>query len=150
MAKSLGAARKLKKQRKKFRWSSHWYTTRTLGLKKKVDPLAGACQARGIVLEKRALEAKQPNSALRKCVRVQMVNPGGRKGASGRQITAFVPGNKAINFINEHDEVVVEGIGGRMGRSKGDIPVVRWQVVKVNGQSLNELWRGKKEKVVGR
>ena len=69
---------------------------------------------------------------------------------NGRQITAFAPGNEAIKFINEHDEVVVSGIGGKMGRSKGDLPQTRWQVVKVNGQSLNELWRKKKEKVVGR
>lgn len=142
MAKGLGAARTLKKKRKKFNWSSKWFVKRALGLKKKSDPLAGACQARAIVLEKRALEAKQPNSALRKCVRCQLVK-------NGKQITAFVPGNKGISFINEHDEVIVAGIGGKMGRSKGDIPMVRWQVIKVNNQTLSELWRGKKEKIVG-
>ena len=112
-------------------------------LKQKSDPLRGSPQAKGIVLSKRQLEAKQPNSAMRKCVRVQLTK-------NGKQITAFVPGNLAIKFINEHDEIIVEGIGGHMGRSKGDIPNVRWQVVKVNNQSLNELWRGKKEKIVGR
>jgi len=40
----------------------------------------------------------------------------------------------------------VEKIGGRMGRSMGDIPGVRYKVVKVNNTSLRELVRGRKEK----
>jgi small subunit ribosomal protein S12 len=48
--------------------------------------------------------------------------------------------------INEHDEVVVEGIGGSRGRSMGDIPGVRFKVIKVNGVSLEAILRGKKEK----
>ena len=67
---------------------------------------------------------------------------------NGRQLSAFAPGDGAINYIDEHDEVMVEGIGGRMGRSKGDIPGVRFKVIKVNGISLNELVRGRKEKTV--
>jgi len=77
------------------------------------------------------------------CVRVRLIK-------NGKQITAFVPRNKAISFINEHDEVIVEGIGGHMGKSKGDIPNVRWQVVKVNDQPLIQLVRGKIEKIIGR
>ncbi|MEM4575074.1 MAG: 30S ribosomal protein S12, partial [Archaeoglobaceae archaeon] len=65
---------------------------------------------------------------------------------NGRQITAFAPGDGAINFIDEHDEVIVEKIGGRMGRSMGDIPGVRYKVIKVNDTSLKELVRGRKEK----
>ena len=107
----------------------------------KSDPLEGAPQARGIVLEKIGVEAKQPNSAIRKCVRVQLIK-------NGRQVTAFCPGDGAINFIDEHDEVIIEKIGGAMGRSKGDIPGVRFQVVKVNNVSLKELVRGRKEKPV--
>jgi small subunit ribosomal protein S12 len=41
-------------------------------------------------------------------------------------------------------------MGGHQGKSKGDIPNIRWQVVKVNGQSLNQLTRGKIEKTIGR
>jgi len=141
--KGLNAANKLKAKRRKFRWADKWYTRRVRKLKIKSDPLAGSSQARGIVLSKRQLEAKQPNSAMRKCVRVQLIK-------NGKQVTAFVPGNNAIKQIDEHDEVLVEGIGGHMGKSKGDIPNVRWQVFKVNNQSLNELWRGKKEKLIGR
>ncbi len=142
-SKGLNAGKKLKKRRSKFRWNNKWYTRRALNLKVKSDPLQGSPQARGIVLEKRQLEAKQPNSAMRKCVRVRLIK-------NGKQITAFVPRNKAISYINEHDEVIVEGIGGHMGKSKGDIPNVRWQVVKVNGQPLIQLVRGKIEKIIGR
>ena len=76
---------------------------------------------------------------MRKCVRVQLIK-------NGKQITAFLPGDGATKLVDEHDEVVVECIGGNMGRSKGDIPGVRWQVLKVNDQSLNALLRGKLEK----
>ena len=65
---------------------------------------------------------------------------------NGKQITAFLPGDGALNFVDEHDEVTLEGIGGSMGRAMGDIPGVRWQISKVNGVSLNELVYGKKEK----
>ena len=41
-------------------------------LDKKANPLEGAPQARGIVLEKVGIESKQPNSAVRKCVPVQL------------------------------------------------------------------------------
>lgn len=143
MAKGLNAARRLKKSRKKTRWSDRLYKRRVLHLKEKADPLEGTAQARGIVTEKVGIEAKQPNSAIRKCVKVQLIK-------NGRQITAFAPGNNAINFIDEHDEVMVEGIGGRMGRSYGDIPGVRYKVIKVNDVSLQELVKGKIEKPMRR
>ncbi|MBX8635051.1 MAG: 30S ribosomal protein S12 [Thermoplasmata archaeon] len=141
MARGMNTARKLKNNRKKFRWSERAYKKRILKLKEKSDPLEGAPQARGIVLEKVGIEAKQPNSAIRKCVKVQLIK-------NGRQVTAFAVGDGAINFIDEHDEVLVEGIGGRMGRSYGDIPGVRYKVIKVNNVSLNEMVRGRKEKPV--
>ena len=96
---------------------------------------------RGIVLEKVGIEAKQPNSAIRKCVRVQLIK-------NGKQVTAFCPGNHAISFIDEHDEVLIEKIGGRMGGSYGDIPGVRFKVSAVNNVSLSEMVRGRKEKPV--
>lgn len=139
MATGLNAARKLKADTQKFRWSDRYYKRRVLRLKEKADPLGGVPQARGIVVEKVGIEAKQPNSAIRKCVKVQLIK-------NGRQVTAFAPGDGAINYIDEHDEVMIEGIGGRMGRSYGDIPGVRFKVIQVNGVSLMELVRGKKEK----
>lgn len=107
--------------------------------KAKYDPLENSSQAKGIVLEKTEREAKQPNSALRKCVVVQL-------SKNGKTIAAFLPGNNASKFVNEHDEVMVEGIGGIKGKSKGDIPGIRWKVIQVNGQSLNALIRGKLER----
>jgi small subunit ribosomal protein S12 len=141
LARGLYTARKLENDRQKFRWSDRTYKKRVLKLKEKSDPLEGAPQGRGIVLEKVGIEAKQPNSAIRKCVKVQLIK-------NGRQITAFAVGDGAINFIDEHDEVLVEGIGGRLGRSYGDIPGVRYKVIQVNNVSLNELVRGRKEKPV--
>lgn len=138
-AKGMNAGKKLLSRRKQFRWSHRQYIRRTLDLKRKSDPLKGSSQAKGIVLEKVQLEAKQPNSAMRKCVRVQLIK-------NGKQVTAFAPGDGAIKLIDEHDEVIIECIGGKMGRSMGDIPGVRWQVIKLNDQSLNALRRGKIEK----
>ena len=135
----INAGKKLLQKRKHFRWSHRQYIRRTLDMKKKSDPLRGSSQAKGIVLEKVQLEAKQPNSAMRKCVRVQLIK-------NGKQVTAFAPGDGAIKLIDEHDEVIIECIGGKMGRSMGDIPGVRWQVIKVNDQSLNALRRGRIEK----
>ena len=137
----LHTARKLRKNRQALRWSDRYYKRRVLHLKEKSDPLEGAPQARGIVLEKVGIEAKQPNSAIRKCVKVQLIK-------NGRQITAFAVGNRAIDFIDEHDEVLVEGIGGRSGRSYGDLPGVRYKVIQVNNVSLDEMVRGRKEKPV--
>jgi len=133
------AGKRLKKRRASSRWKDKWYTKRILGLRKKADPLGGAHQAKGIVLEKREVEAKQPNSAKRKCCVVQL-------SKNGKRVTAFIPGNLAQKLINEHDEVLIECIGGKMGRAKGDIPCVRWQVIKVNDQSLRALVTGKIEK----
>ena len=137
----LHTARKLRKNRQQFRWSDRYYKRRMQHLKERSDPLEGAPQARGIVLEKVGVEAKQPNSAIRKCVKVQLIK-------NGRQITAFAVGNRAIDFIDEHDEVLVEGIGGRSGRSYGDLPGVRYKVIQVNNVSLDEMVRGRKEKPV--
>ncbi len=138
-SRGLNTGKKLKARRKRSMWMNPKFVRRTLHLKEKSDPLKGASQAKGIVLEKVQLEAKQPNSAMRKCVRVQLVK-------NGRQITAFLPGDGATKLVDEHDEVMVECIGGAKGKSKGDIPGVRWQVIKVNDQSLNALRRGKVEK----
>ena len=132
-ANGLRAAQKLQKRRAAFK------LVRRTSRKKKFDPLSGSSQAKAIVLEKIQVEAKQPNSAMRKCARVQLVK-------NGKQITAFMPGDGAQKLINEHDEVIVECIGGNMGRSKGDLPCIRWQVIMVNDQSLDALLRGKLEK----
>ena len=62
----------------------------------------------------RGVEAKQPNSAIRKCIRVQLIK-------NGKKITAFVPNDGCLNFIEENDEVLIAGFG-RKGHAVGDIP----------------------------
>lgn len=132
-------ATKLKKTRKKFRWNDRKYKVKTLNLFVKSDPLEGSSQAKGLVTEKVQREAKQPNSAMRKCCKVQLTK-------NSKIVTAFIPGNLAQKYIDEHDEVMIERIGGKMGRTKGDIPGVRFQVIKVNDQPLRMLVKKKIEK----
>src|SRR3989338_4176421 len=135
----LMSARKIIKNKRKFRWRDRHYKVRTLGLFSKSDPLEGSSQAKGLVTEKVQREAKQPNSAMRKCCKVQLKK-------NGRVVTAFIPGNLAQKFVDEHDEVMIERIGGKQGRTKGDIPGIRWQVIKVNDQPLQRLVKKKIEK----
>ncbi|MBS3088558.1 30S ribosomal protein S12 [Candidatus Pacearchaeota archaeon] len=132
-------ARKLVKKRAKFRWSNKKYNARMKNLKIKSDPLGRSSQAKGIVISKFQKEAAQPNSAMRKCCKVQLVK-------NSIQIGAFIPGNLAQRFIDEHDEVIIERIGGKQGRSKGDIRGIRFRVIKVNDQPLRRLVKGKIEK----
>ncbi|KAF5415134.1 MAG: 30S ribosomal protein S12 [Candidatus Methanogaster sp.] len=141
MGKGKYAARKLQRDRKKARWSDRNYSSRALHLNIKADPLSGAPQGRGIVLQKVGVEAKQPNSAIRKCVRIQLIK-------NGKQVTAFCPGDGAINFIDEHDEVTVERIGGMMSGSMGDLPGVRFKVTAVNDVALREMVIGRREKPI--
>jgi len=135
------AARNMKKRRKKFKWRSTKYKRHALQLWKK-DPLEGAPMGRGIVLKKKGVEQKQPHSGIIKCVRVQIIK-------NGIQVTAFVPGTNAIKFIDEHDEVTIQGVGGSQGGAIGSQHGIKYKVVEVNGVSLSELLKGKKEKPKG-
>lgn len=56
-----------------------------------------------------------------------------------------VPNDGCLNFVDENDEVLLAGFG-RKGKAKGDIPGVRFKVVKVSGVGLLALWKEKKEK----
>ncbi|KAL1193897.1 Small ribosomal subunit protein uS12y [Cardamine amara subsp. amara] len=131
------AARPLKKLRIKQKWAAKGYRKSHQGNEWK-KPLASSSHAKGIVLEKMGMPAKQPNSAIRKCVRVQLIK-------NGKKISAFVPGDGGLNYMEENDEVLIAGFG-RKGHSVGDIPGVRFKVVKVSGVSLLALSKEKKEK----
>jgi small subunit ribosomal protein S23e len=48
-----------------------------------------------------------------------------------------------LNFVDENDEVLISGFG-RRGKAKGDIPGVRFKIVKVSGVGLLALWKEKK------
>jgi len=132
------AARKLRNVRRINRWADAQYNKAHLGVWLKANPLEGACMAKGIVTSKVGVSAKQPNSAVRKAVRVQLTK-------NGKRVTAFVPWDGSINYIDGTDEVVISGFG-RSGRTKGDIPGCRFKVIKVAGIGLYALFRGKREK----
>ena len=135
----LFAGRALLKRRKKFKYSYKSGKAVKLGIQGKHDPLEGSPRAKGIVMLKRNISCKQPHSALRKCVVVQLVK-------NGKNVTAFVPGTGAIKHVDEHNTVVIERIGGPRGGSKGDIPGVKFKVVQVNGISLSMIVSGRKQK----
>ena len=132
------AGRKLRIKHRNARWSSKHYNKSHSVSSMKANPFGGSCMAKGIVLEKIGLESKQPNSAIRKGVRVQLIK-------NGKKISAFVPRDGCLNFIDENDEVLVSGFGKR-GKSKGDIPGCRFKVCKVAGVSLLALYTKKVEK----
>ncbi|RLI99384.1 MAG: 30S ribosomal protein S12 [Candidatus Aenigmatarchaeota archaeon] len=135
------AARNLIRKRKKFRWKSTAYKRKILKLWKQ-DPLEGAPLGRALVLKKRGIEQKQPHSGIIKAVRCQIIK-------NGIQVTAVVPKTGAIKFIDEHDEVLIEGLGGSQGGAVGSMHGVKYRVVAVNGVALSELLKGKKEKPRG-
>ena len=160
--RGLNAARKLVQARKDGRWADLHYKKRLLGTAYKSSPFGGSSHAKGIVLEKVGVEAKQPNSAIRKCVRVQLIKNGkkvtafgmvysatqhlGKEAMNGMLINCvIVPNDGCLNFVDENDEVLIAGFG-RKGKAKGDIPGVRFKVVKVSGVGLSALWKEKKEK----
>ncbi|KAI3881447.1 hypothetical protein MKW92_025301 [Papaver armeniacum] len=120
--RGMGAGRKLKSRRRRQRWADKSHKKYHLGNEWK-KPFAGSSHSKGIFLEKIGIEAKQPNSAIRKCARVQLIK-------NGKKIA---------------DEVLIAGFG-RKGHAVGDIPGVRFKVVKVSGVSLLALFKEKKEK----
>ncbi|KAI8871666.1 40S ribosomal protein S23 [Ramicandelaber brevisporus] len=134
----LRAARKLRTVRREQRWADKQWKKKALGTLYKSSPFGGSSHAKGIVVDKVAVEAKQPNSAIRKCIRVQLIK-------NSKKITAFVPNDGCLNFVDENDEVLIAGFG-RKGRAVGDIPGVRFKLVKVAGVSLLALYKEKKEK----
>lgn len=137
-AHGMNAGRKLSNLRRTNKWASKVYKKRNLGNWAKANPFGGSSHAKGIVLEKVGVEAKQPNSAIRKCVRVQLIK-------NGKRIIAFCPLDGALHNIEENDQVLIAGCG-RKGHAVGDKPGVRFKVVKVSSVGLFALFRGKKEK----
>lgn len=69
--------------------------------------IAATLIALPVVFPCRGVEAKQPNSAIRKCVRVQLIK-------NGKKITAFVPNDGCLNFI----EVITKNPQALRGKSR--------------------------------
>ena len=93
--RGINAARKLRTVRRQNRWAQKAYKKAHLGTQFKCNPFGGSSHCKGIVLEKIGIEAKQPNSAIRKCVRAQLIK-------NGKKIAAFVPRDGCLNFIDEN------------------------------------------------
>lgn len=135
--RGLFTAHKLKRQNLLKRRHDKLYRKRQMG--KIYRSVMGARpQAKGIVLDSIGVEAKQPNSAIRKVCRVQII-------ATGKNLLAFAPGDGALKMIEQNDEVLVEGLG-RSGKAVGDMPGIKYKIIKVAGQSLDALLRGKAQK----
>jgi small subunit ribosomal protein S23e len=135
--RGINAGRKLRVHRRLQLWADLGYKKANSGSKWK-KPFMESSHAAGIVVEKVGVECKQPNSGVRKCVRVQLKK-------NNKRITAYVPRDGGMSFIDENNEVLVAGFG-RSGHSKGDFPGVRFKIVKVAGCGLHALWTHKKEK----
>ncbi|MCL7028154.1 hypothetical protein MKW94_020365 [Papaver nudicaule] len=123
--RGMGVGRKLKSHRRRQRWADKSYKKSHLGNEWK-KPFVGSSHAKGIVLEKIGIEAKQPNSAICKCARVQLIK-------NGKRLLLLYP---------MMDEVLIAGFG-RKGHAVGDIPGVRFNFVKVSGVSLLALFKEK-------
>lgn len=122
MGKGINCARQLVLKRKKF-------------LRKIESPYSYRRYiANGSVLAKFNMEAKQPNSAQRKCVRVLL-------NKEKIKVSAFVPYCGTIEKIKLHDVVTIRAAGGSKGRSKGDFSGIRYEVIKINGVSVVALFK---------
>jgi len=139
MAKGEFAAMKLMKKRKRERLLKKWWKRKHFKLKQKYDAVGTVPMAKGLVLQKFPLQQKQPHSGLIKCVRVQLVK-------NGKIVGAYVPHDGAINFIEEHDEVTIQGLGGSQRGQMGCIPGIKYRVIAVNGADLYQVVKGKIEK----
>jgi len=135
------AAGKLKEKRKTQRWNDKDYNKAHIDSKWK-RAFGVTSHSSGIVTKRVTVEAKQPNSACRKCVRVQLKK-------NSRLITAFCPYDGALDYIEDSDRVLCASLG-RKGKSTGDLPGVRFKVVHVAGMGLRALFLKKKEKPRGR
>nr|XP_033495297.1 40S ribosomal protein S23-like [Epinephelus lanceolatus] len=119
MYRGLRTAKKILNHCREQKWLKH-------GTALQANPFRGASHTKGVIVDEVGVEAKQANSAIRKCLRVQLI-----KGI----ITAFIPNNGCLNFIEENDEVLVAGFGCK-GHAVGDIPGVHFKVVRVANVSL--------------
>merc|ERR1719387_30807 len=135
--RGIKAGRKLRVKRRLNLWADKKYKAANQIARWK-KPFGGCSHAAGIIVDKICVEAKQPNSAVRKCVRVQLKK-------NNKRITAYVPKDGGMSLIDENDEVLIAGFG-RSGHAKGDLPGVRFKVVKVAGCGLLALWLRKVEK----
>lgn len=123
--KGTNCAIKLLKNRKKY-------------LKKYLSPFKHKYHiSKGSVVKFVEREAKQPNSAMRKCAVVEL-------NKNKQQVVAFIPLCGTRAKMKVHDEVLIQSIGGPKCRSKGDISGVSYKVIKVNNACVKQMFLNKK------
>merc|ERR1712169_134392 len=115
----------------------------------------GSCKPRGLLAGRKLRDDRRDNRWADKNYKKRALGTayrssptGGSSHAKGivlEKVGAFVPNDGCLNFVDENDEVLISGFG-RKGKAKGDIPGVRFKVVKVSGVGLLALWKEKKEK----
>merc|ERR1712193_64490 len=128
----------MRNRRRDQRWADLGYKKANLGTALKANPSE-------VLLTQRASSsrrlASRPNSRTRPFASASESS----SSRTAKKITAFVPNDGCLNYIEENDEVLVSGFG-RKGHAVGDIPGVRFKVVKVANVSLLALFKGKKER----
>lgn len=141
--RGLNAARKLRTHRREGRWADLHYKKRLLGTAYKSSPFGGSSHAKGIVLEKVGVEAKQPNSAIRKCVRVQLIK-------NGKKVTAFgafgiypLPPLFSLNIFPSVLFLFVEAGSG--GRWRGESNVNQKKKQPIQKKKIRKRRRKKKK-----
>lgn len=134
----LYSAYRLKKRSRAKKLNEKFYRDRLNNKLYKLPTGPKKPQSKAIVLEKIGVEAKQPNSGIRKVCKVQCVQ-------TGNVIFAFVAGDGGLKCIEQNDEVVIQSLG-RRGKSVGDRPGIKYEIIKVAGASLDGILRGKVEK----
>ncbi|CAH8386342.1 unnamed protein product [Eruca vesicaria subsp. sativa] len=90
--------------------------------------LLGPFHAKGITCQKIRIEAKQHNTVIDKCARVQL----------------FRNGKKIIALARNMYFVFISGFGHKV-YVVVDIPGVMYKVVKVSGVSISALYNGKEQ-----
>ncbi|XP_053080121.1 40S ribosomal protein S23-like [Acinonyx jubatus] len=140
----LHTAKKLRSHGWVPKWHGKQYKQAHLGTALQANPFGGTSHAKGIVLEKVEVEAKQPNSAIRKHVRVQPIKNDQKKKKKKKKNHSPVPNNGCLNFIEENDEVPVVG-SGHKGHAVSDIPGFCVMVVKVANVSLFAVYKGRRK-----
>ena len=63
---------------------------------------------------------------------------------NGKVVGAYVPFDGTINFIEEHDEVTIQGMGGSQRGQMGSIPGLKYRVIAVNGTDIYQIVRARR------
>ena len=111
------------------RWADDGFKKRLLGTAFKSSPFGGSSHAKGIVLEKVGVEAKQPNSAIRKCVRVQLIKNGKKVTAFGGFPSTFLMDYYTPNLLPDQFNTMATSVCGRASINGYAIIFLEWFLI---------------------